>query len=318
MNNSTGNFQSFIKSDYVSLVFSLVSIVIVTSGNGLLVVAIVKKKLLHTPTHILIVIVAASDFFTGSVGIPVHIVGQYFNKKYCTISFCATYLSTYISNIIVLMIAVERYVSILHPFSYERFVSVKKAAYVALGACLIPVFHLIYIPIFYTSLSGIAIWENTDGMQCLVTEVCPKIFCRIFFIETILIGTFIIVIYMKILVVVRRQLKAIATLEISCAETGTQVTQEQKANKKALQKTLFLGFLAFFLILSWLPYTIVAILDYEKVTIPGTVWYIVLLIAFSNPVVNPILYGIHQRVYLDAVKGLCRRNSPENQDIGLS
>ena len=99
-----------------------------TLGNLLVIVAVVRFSVLRTPTNHFVAALALADLLVG-LNIPFYI-SFYFDVPYyaCNPTFCqiknfVAMWTTLCSFLLLIGVAVDRYVSIVHPLSYPRLVS---------------------------------------------------------------------------------------------------------------------------------------------------------------------------------------------------
>ena len=112
-----------------------------TFGNLLVIVAVARYSVLRTPTNHFVAALALADLLVG-LNIPFY-VSFYFDVPYyaCHPTFCqiknfVAMWTTLCSFLLLIFVAVDRYVSIVHPLSYPRLVSRRVSRVVVVSVCL--------------------------------------------------------------------------------------------------------------------------------------------------------------------------------------
>ena len=112
--------------DLVCTVVSLALIPPILFGNTLVLTAISRFRSLHTPTHVLIASLALADLTVGVVSIPAFTLvhhtkfGLERQRTSCLVSYVLSHCPTGVSLLTLFIIAVERYVAIHRPFTYQQ------------------------------------------------------------------------------------------------------------------------------------------------------------------------------------------------------
>lgn len=112
-----------------------------TLGNLLVIVAVVRFSVLRTPTNHFVAALALADLLVG-LNIPFY-VSFYFDvpyytchPTYCQIKNFVAMWTTLSSFLLLIGVAVDRYVSIVHPLSYPRLVSRRVSRSVVASVCV--------------------------------------------------------------------------------------------------------------------------------------------------------------------------------------
>ncbi|XP_070305851.1 trace amine-associated receptor 1-like [Salvelinus sp. IW2-2015] len=133
--NSSCRKASLSTSIYITLyiLFSLISAVTVFL-NVLVIISISHFKQLHTPTNLLILSLAVTDFLVGLIAIPVVTVAVMescwvFGKYFCVFFLFIGYLIISLSLGNLVLISIDRYVAVCYPLlSQARKIFSKEAA----------------------------------------------------------------------------------------------------------------------------------------------------------------------------------------------
>nr|XP_057937984.1 trace amine-associated receptor 13c-like [Doryrhamphus excisus] len=112
--------------------------------NLLVIISISHFRQLHTPTNLLLLSLAVSDFLVGLLVTPVHIYRRTscwtLGDVFCSLWFYITFLVTCASVGNMVLISADRYVAICDPLHYNTKVTVKR---VQLCVCLCWFFSLL-------------------------------------------------------------------------------------------------------------------------------------------------------------------------------
>ena len=100
-------------------------------GNILVMLAVYTNRRLRTTSNYLLVALAVPDFFQGAVSLPLRLVEvlktEYDHKSFCRASIHVSTLFGGASNFHILLIALERFISICWPYLYCSCVTTKRA-----------------------------------------------------------------------------------------------------------------------------------------------------------------------------------------------
>ncbi|XP_062857132.1 trace amine-associated receptor 13c-like [Trichomycterus rosablanca] len=262
-------------------VFAAIVVLLTLGGNLLVIISVFHFKKLHTPTNMLVLSLAISDFLIGALVMPpilswtiesCWILGQGF----CIIFLINLMFLTCISIYNVVLIAVDRYFALSNPFLYMNKVSVMRINVVIVinwCVCLVYSFVLLYFN------GNVSSWTK-----------CPEV-CSLFFNEVLsvidLVFTFIfpcsviIILYSGVFVIAKKHATAIRELS---KQTRSQThTESMKSERKAAK---VLGILVSVFIACLLPYYIQSLV--------GDLQYVQksLIIICLNSTINPVIYAL--------------------------
>jgi len=187
-----------------------------------------------------------------------------------------------------LAVAFERYFAIKHPFTYQKYMTIRKAVIVngivwALGI----LFGL--IPVFGWNLRS----EMTSDWKCNFVTVIDMTYVVYFhFFGCIIIPLIIIVvIYFYIYLVVRKQMSQIAALEIS----GPNSNQSSKSKfKREIKAAKSLAIVILLFAMCWIPIHIlnsISLLCGPDCPYPIELLLFTIVLSHANSAVNPFLYA---------------------------
>ncbi|XP_056619767.1 trace amine-associated receptor 1-like [Triplophysa dalaica] len=242
------------------VIFSLCSIVTII-GNLLVIITVIHFKQLHTPTNYLILSLAVADLLVGGVVMPPSMLRS--------IETC-----WYLGDLI------YRYYAICHPLQYHSKMT-SLATLVMIIICWTVSAALAFSMIFLElNILGIEdfYYENIDcdgGCMMFQSKEAATIISMICFY----IPAFVMLsIYMKILHVAQRQVKAIQS-------TNSQFKKEGKATKTlAIIMGVFLTF--------WIPFFFCNIIDpFIGYSVPPLLFDLFFWVGYYNSTCNPMIYA---------------------------
>ncbi|XP_076730768.1 trace amine-associated receptor 1-like [Maylandia zebra] len=239
-------------SKAVLLYIEVFCISLITAALNLLVIISVSHlRQLHTPSNILLLSLAVSDFFVGFLLLPVEI----FKNTACWVFgdlMCSLYI--YLSGIlmnasieIIVFISVDRYVAICDPLHYPTRITVTR---VKLSVCLCWFYAIFYMSLYtkdvlikpgrYASCYGECVFFIED-----ITGTVDIVLC--FFVPVIII----IVLYTRVFVVAVSQARAMRS-HVTAVTLQRSLNQSNKSELKAA-RNLGVLVIVFLAILKWTP-----------------------------------------------------------------
>lgn len=277
-------------------------------GNLLVLVAIFRNRQLQTPTNCFIASLATADMLVGLVVAPlaaVSFVGWPDNFLGCTFTNSVVIAFTQVSIFNLLAVAIERFFAIKHPFSYQKNMTVKRAIGVNVMVwCIGLLFG--FLPVFGWNLSD----ERTDDWSCnFVTVIDMEYVVYFHFFGCIVVPLFIIMaIYFYIFLIVRRQMKQIAALEISSPD---QPTSSSSKFRKEIKAAKSLAIVIVLFAISWIPIHVLnsmSLLCGANCPYPYQLLLVTIVLSHANSAMNPFLYAYGNSLFKSAFKKMFCRN----------
>ncbi|XP_069461121.1 trace amine-associated receptor 5-like, partial [Ambystoma mexicanum] len=275
---------------------------LIVVGNLLVIISISHFKILHNPTHCLLLSLALADLLLGLTVLPPSISRSvegcwYFGNHFCRLH---TFLDTVFCLVSILhlcFIAVDRYWAICFPLEYHtKFTNREACMYIGVAWCL---------PVGYTS---VFLYTNVveGGLTHLLLDMpcvgsCQLLFnklwgwlnCPMFFLPCIIMIT----LYMKIFIVANRQAREIKAMNIragSSVPTGASKTEWKAAKTLGIAMGVYL--------LCWLPFTIDTMVDsLLNFVTPALLFDIFIWFAYLNSACNPLIYAFSYRWFRKAM-----------------
>ncbi|RVE58166.1 hypothetical protein OJAV_G00206610 [Oryzias javanicus] len=293
------------KSEAVVLRFLLFSFSVMTVALNLLVIIAVShfrqeqllcKQQLHTPTNILLLSLAVSDFLVGLLLMP----GEILRNTACWLLgdlMCSLY--NYVSYIItstsvgdMVLISVDRYVAICDPLHYPSRVTERKVK-VCVSLCWL-CSALYNSGIVMGDLTKPGRYNSCYG-ECVifVDSIIGTLDIVITFIAPVFV---IVVLYMRVFVVAVSQARAMrshvtaVTLQLSVAAT---------TKKSELKAARTLGVLMLVFLSCFCPYYCVSLAGDELLSDSSASYSLFLF--YLNSTLNPVIYAMFYPWFRKAV-----------------
>ncbi|XP_062857136.1 trace amine-associated receptor 13c-like [Trichomycterus rosablanca] len=267
---------------YILLYVSAAIVVLLTLGGNLLVIiSVFHFKKLHTPTNMLVLSLAISDFLIGALVMPqlliwtiesCWIIGQ----RFCISFSLSTTFLTSISIYNVVLIAVDRYFALSNPFLYMNKVSVMRInVVIVINWCVLMVYS--FVLLYFNG--NVTNWTKCPE-TCLIimNEVWSVIDLVLMFISPCSV---IIILYSGVFVIAKKHATAIRELS---KQTRSQThTESMKSERKAAK---VLGILVSVFMACLLPYFIYSFV--------GEAQYVQksIIIIYLNSTINPVIYAL--------------------------
>ncbi|XP_026781739.1 trace amine-associated receptor 13c-like [Pangasianodon hypophthalmus] len=274
---------------YILLYVCSAAVVLLTvCGNLLVIISVCYFRQLHTPTNMLVLSLAVSDFLVGLFVMPFHftwliescwIFGHIFCILFNFMSFQLTSVS--VGNVV--LIALDRYMALSNPFLYLKDVT---STIVHTLICLSWVFSFVYNFVFFYVNGNFTDLSLCPG-ECLVSaldEVCSLI--DLMFIIVIPCGLMLIL-YFQVFVIARRHANAIRDLNQNMKNVSKNVSDAMKSERKAAK---VLGILVFVFLACLVPYYVCTLIS--NTASSSIMINNILILFYLNSSINPVIYAL--------------------------
>ncbi|KAK2138733.1 hypothetical protein LSH36_2509g00002 [Paralvinella palmiformis] len=285
-------------------------------GNTLTFVAVRQtKKLREIPTNVFILSLAASD---GMIGLmtPIFATLRFLKiEDEWSGTVCVLYgphFSTFwISLLTLLAISVDRYIAVVHPISYKRRITTKRAKFMSV---------VIWIVAFSLITTLTCIYGSIGEDSTSVRIVFPKQF-SVFFLQIIILGPVLgnIVIYISIYIRLKNRPRVVMDVNMANSEGTNRITSR---STKAYVNMMVLVLV--YLLIACVPnYVLKAVSKHMKASKPEWLVYISnlsVILFYSNSFMNPVIYSWKNRNFHQAYKTLllCNRSSASRSKGSVS
>lgn len=306
---------------FITVAFILVIIVAII-GNTLVCVATgLNPNLRKATTSLFIVSLAVSDLLTATLSIPFDVYtlrtnGLWFQGEVACIIWTSSYLLTVpASNLTLLFLSIDRYLTLRKPLSQFRQGKFMTRQRVIVCITILWCYSLVFAIL---PVTGWEIWRLLP--KYVIGEICYFNGSRLYNIMVsvlhfVLPALAMCCIYLKIYREIRRHTRTVHPAD-SAAPSGPAKFLLQRNIRAAKRIALIVSVF----LICWVPYSVLSIIAnlcfecYSK--IPLQIYYVTLLMGYSNSALNPFLYSFNNRNFTDSYKGLyralrkaCRRRS---------
>ncbi|XP_008303142.1 trace amine-associated receptor 13c-like [Stegastes partitus] len=239
---------------------------------------------LHTPTNILLLSLAVSDFLVGFVSLPGQIYRRtqcwFLGDRICSLCYYVFYIvtSTSVGNMV--LISVDRYVAIIHPLHYTTRITVRKAKFCVYLCWFCSVFHCSVI--FKDALIQPGIHNSCYG-ECIVvlSYIAGVVDLLLTFIAPV---TAIVLLYMRVFVVAVSQAHAMRSHTAAVTHQHSVTVSRRKSELKAART---LGVLVLVFLICYCPYYCVTLTGNN----PSAVNFMTVMHCL-NSCLNPVIYAL--------------------------
>ncbi|XP_071328686.1 trace amine-associated receptor 13c-like [Trachinotus anak] len=264
--------------------------------NLLVIISISHFRQLHTPTNILLLSLAVSDFLVGLLLMPVEILRNtacwFLGDLMCSLCNFVSFIITSTSVGDMVLISVDRYAAICDPLHYTTRVTERRVKLCVCLCWLCSVFYSSLIvkddlsqPDRHNSCHGecvIFIDYTTGTVDLVLTFIVPI--------------TLIIVLYMRVFVVAVSQARAMRS-HITAVTLQHSVTLTKKSELKAART---LGVLVVVFLICFCPYYGVSLAGDNLLNSSSSSF--VLYIFYFNSCLNPIVYALFYPWFRKVIK----------------
>ncbi|XP_067372064.1 trace amine-associated receptor 7a-like [Channa argus] len=244
------------------------------------------SRQLHTPTNLLLLSLAVSDFLVGfDILFQIMLIdGCWFlGDLMCTFYFCLDYITTCTSVGIMVLISVDRYVAICDPLHYStRFTPERVQLCVLL--CWFSSFLYTMI-VMSDELTQPGSFNTCAGECVTVSESFVQVTDFIF--TFLLPITVIIVLYMRVFVVAVSQARAMRS---HIAAVSLQRSVKVTAKKSEMKAAGTLGVVVVVFLFCMCPYFSVTVTGQDILYNASSV-AIVICVYYFNSCLNPLIYA---------------------------
>ncbi|KAM9346924.1 trace amine-associated receptor 4-like [Symphorus nematophorus] len=268
------------------LVYLLLFVVCVLTAvlNLLVIVSISHFRQLRSPTNLLLLSLAVSDFFVGLLVMPVEILftvtcwllGDFLCALYFFLP--VTLISASVGSMV--LISVDRYVAICDPLRYSVRVTERVAAVSVCACWLLSFFYSVFLlldhlrrPGSYNSCTGECVVNIAGDVDLIVAFVLPI--------------TAIVLLYLRVFVVAvsqaratRSHVAAAATLQVSLA-----------TKKSELKAARTLGVVVAVFVVCYSPYYCLTLTG-GNILIGSSTEAFMSFLMYFNSCLNPVIYAL--------------------------
>ncbi|XP_056145699.1 trace amine-associated receptor 6-like [Lampris incognitus] len=269
----------------LSILLSFISLLTVAL-NLLVIISISHFRQLHTPTNLLLLSLAVSDFLVGILLMPVEgfrflgacwMLGDFL----CALFYFVAYVITSASVGNMVLISIDRYVAICDPLHYPTKITQRR---VQVCVCLCWVCSVLYNTLMQTdNLNQLSSYYSCYGECVFISHyIAGAVDLVITFTIPIVVIVFL---YMSVFIVAVKQARAMS-FHITTIKPGVVTITARKSERKAART---LGIVIVVFLICFCPYYYPAFVgvDTELNSLSSS---LVVFLFFSNSCANPVIY----------------------------
>ncbi|XP_034072229.1 trace amine-associated receptor 3-like [Gymnodraco acuticeps] len=276
--------QSDVLLGYILLSF----IALITAAlNLLVIISISHFRQLHTPTNLLILSLAVSDFLVGLFLMPVTIISTeacwYLGDLTCALYLIVTFVitSSTVGNMV--LISIDRYFAICDPLHYTIRVTLNRTK---ICICLCWIGSVIYNCLILKDFLRQPDSQNSCHGECVA--VIDNITGAVDFVVTFIAPiTVIIVLYIRVFVVAVSQARAMRSHVIAVTMQRSVGATVKKSEMKAART---LGVVVLVFLICFFPYYTPSLIG-EDIENSSSTSPILLWLLYFNSCLNPLIYA---------------------------
>ncbi|XP_044072127.1 trace amine-associated receptor 4-like [Siniperca chuatsi] len=263
--------------------------------NLLVIISISHFRQLHSPTNLLLLSLAVSDFLVGLLVIPVEIL----MTGTCWILgdlMCALYfflpvilISASVGNMV--LISVDRYVAICDPLHYAARITEKVVTVSVCGCWICSVFYSIFL--LYDHLKEPGRYNSCYG-ECMV-NIAGDVDLVVTFIIPIAV---IVILYMRVFMVAVSQARAMRS---HIAAVKLQLLGTLTTNKSELKAARTLGVVVAVFLICYSPYYCLSLTG-RNILIGSSTEAFMSFLMYFNSCLNPVIYALFYPWFRKAIR----------------
>uniref|UniRef100_A0A4W4DNP4 G-protein coupled receptors family 1 profile domain-containing protein n=1 Tax=Electrophorus electricus TaxID=8005 RepID=A0A4W4DNP4_ELEEL len=278
---------------------SYLFVLVTVCGNLLIIISVCHFKQLHTPTNMLILSLAVSDFLIGALVMPPALLQLIdscwiFTRIFCAFNLLTAYVLTSVSIYNVALIAVDRYFALSNPFLYTKTVSVSIMCIVIL--CDWGVWLSYNISIQYPNLKFLSGAICSRNCVFVLNEIWSLVDLLLSFVFPLSV---IIIFYGLVFFIAKKHATAIRDLNsYTRTQTSKNMSDSMKSERKAAK---VLGILVSVFVACLLPCAVYSVLG-NVIEIEVESFQKIFLLVYLNSAMNPVIYALFYPWFRRSVK----------------
>ncbi|XP_073330249.1 trace amine-associated receptor 8a-like [Pagrus major] len=279
------------------LIYILLSFIALLTAalNLLVIISISHFKQLHTPTNLLLLSLAVTDFYVGLfMFFPIMLIdGCWFlGDLICTLYQYLAYIISSASVGTMVLISVDRYVAICHPLHYSSEITQKR---VQVCVCLCWICSVIFQSLILKDImKEPGRYHSCIGECILVINYIAGLADLI--LSFIVPITVIVILYMRIFVVAVSQARAMRSHIAAVTQSG-KVT----AKKSEMKAARTLGIVVVVFLICLCPYYCVVLTGQDKLLNASSAAFVICMYNF-NSCLNPVIYALFYTWFRKSIK----------------
>ncbi|XP_046730103.1 trace amine-associated receptor 6-like [Silurus meridionalis] len=274
---------------YILLYVCSAAVVLLTvCGNLLVIISVFHFKQLHTPTNMLVLSLAVSDFFVGALIMPFMLIWTIescwiFGRGFCTFFLLVGGVLITLSLYNIALIAVDRYLALSNPFFYTNSISRRTMSIVVYSNWCMCLGYAITIFYFTGKVMDFVLCPGEDSFMNEVWSVIDLVVSFIFPLSVI------IILYSRVFLIAKKHATAIRELNNHTRPQTQKITSHSMKSERKAAKVL--GILVAVFLACLLPYYIYSLLG-DIIEVPAETIHKIIIILYLNSTINPVIYAL--------------------------
>ncbi|XP_060739323.1 trace amine-associated receptor 13c-like [Tachysurus vachellii] len=285
---------------YILLYLCSAAVVLLTvCGNLLVIISVLHFKQLHTPTNMLVLSLAVSDFLVGNLVMPPALIWTMescwiFGRGFCSMFWILSGFLLISSIYNITLIAVDRYLALSNPFLYMNRVSVRiTCVVIVFDWCLVVAYNLTFM--YFNGNFTVSVMCPGECLIIVnfVWNVIDLIYSFIFPLCVI------IILYTLVFVIAKKHATAIRELNNHTRPQTQKITSYSMKSERKAAKVLCILVSVFLVCL--LPYFIYSLLG-NVIELQMETFQKVTFLIYLNSTINPVIYALFYPWFRRCVK----------------
>ncbi|XP_026781731.1 trace amine-associated receptor 13c-like [Pangasianodon hypophthalmus] len=275
---------------YILLYLCSAAVVLLTvCGNLLIIISVFHFKQLHTPTNMLVLSLAVSDFLVGALVMPSMLIWTIescwiFGRGFCTSFLLIGGFLTSLSIYNIALISVDRYLALSNPFLYTHTISKWTMCIVVFSNwCVCLVYNIAFCYLNGTLMSYVMCPGECFYFLKDISSVIDLVVTFLFPLSVI------IILYARVFVIAKKHATAIRELNNHTQPKTQKITSHSMKSERKAAKVL--GILVSVFLMCLLPYFIYSLLG-DIIELQTETFQKVLLVFCLNSTINPVIYAL--------------------------
>ncbi|KAK2814447.1 hypothetical protein Q5P01_000453 [Channa striata] len=297
------------ESMLIYLLLSFMSLLTVVL-NLLVIVSISHFRQLHTPTNVLLLSLAVSDFLVGLFVMPFQILLTepcwFLGDLVCVLYYLFAFVTTGASVVNMVLISVDRYVAICDPLHYSTRITQRRVRIYVLLCWIYYVFYSFII--LFDNLKQPGRYNSCYG-ECVINVIGAVDIVMSFILPV----STIVILYLRVFVVAVSQARAMRS-HITAVKLQSSVTVTVKKSELKAARTL--GVVVAVFLTCFCPYYCVSLTGSDLMINSANV---IIFLLYSNSCLNPVIYTFFYPWFRKSVKVIVTLKilQPESCDTNI-
>lgn len=310
-NTSSSSSSSNLSLISGTISFEALLMIGICFGNGLVIASFFRFRRLQTIANYFILNLACADFIVGII-MPFHIAVFAYpelaqNIYVCTFRYSSIIQAAHTSILLLLAVASERYIAIIHSLHYHQYVTERRAVVLIIAIWIYTMTFSFFFPLFWFND-----WKEVQKKTGMTTNTCEfltvvkqEYILYYLFPCFMLVVVIMMMIYCRIVVVAKKQADKIQDYFSNHLAPGRS---DRSANlKKNMKMFKTSAIIIGLFLLCWVPFFTVVIIQIttQNTEVDGilqlTRTYLTLLVIL-NSAMNPVIYAFRSSEYKHAFK----------------